>query len=120
MQKDFTISDQGGFLLTEFIGEFSVEAGKKCIDAMARASLESHRPKVLLDCRKMTGNMPIMARFHVAVYAATTREVISKIALVNRQDVILPDGFVENVAVNRGVNVKIFTDFDQAQHWLMK
>lgn len=120
MQKDMTISDQGDFLLTDFFGEFSIEAGKRCIDAMKEASLESQRPKVLLDCRKMTGAMPIMARYEVAVYAETTRDVISKIALVNRPEVILPDGFVENVAVNRGVSVKIFTDFDEAVHWLLE
>lgn len=118
MQKDLTISDRSDFLLTEFFGEFSIEAGKRCIDAMKEASQKSQHPKVLLDCRKMTGSMPIMARYEVAVYAETAREVISKIALVNRPEVILSDGFVENVAVNRGVGVKIFTDFDEAVRWL--
>jgi hypothetical protein len=31
---------------------------------------------------------------------------------------VLPDNFVENVAVNRGMIMKIFTDFDEAEAWL--
>lgn len=120
MPKNLTISVQDGYLLTEFFGKFSVEDGKQCIDAMIKASLESRRPKVLLDCRKMTGDMPITARFEVAVYSVTTLGVISKIALVSRPDIVLPDGFVENAAVNRGVNLRIFVDFDEAVRWLLE
>ncbi|MBI3546409.1 MAG: hypothetical protein HY081_07440 [Gammaproteobacteria bacterium] len=120
MLENLTISNHGDYLLTEFCGIFSETAGKQCIDAMIAAALETNCRKVLLDCRKMTGAMPIMARFQVAVYAAKTRETISKIALLNRAEVILPDNFVENVAVNRGVNVKVHTDFDEALRWLLE
>lgn len=105
-------------MLTEFFGEFSEASGKQCIDAMIEASLESKCPKVFLDVRKMTGNLTILARFRVAIHATKTRGIISKIALVARQKMILPDGFVENVAVNRGVNVKIHSDFDAGLRWL--
>jgi len=46
--------------------------------------------------------MPIMDRFEVAEYGATKRQELRQLALVNRRDVVLPDNFVENVAVNRG------------------
>jgi hypothetical protein len=118
MTQEFTISDQGPYLLTDFCGEFSAAAGKRCIDGMREAAIASGRRKVLLDCRTMTGDMPIIARFQVAEYSQKTRGAIDRIALVNRPEVVLPDNFVENVAVNRGVNLKIFTDFDQAERWL--
>lgn len=31
---------------------------------------------------------------------------------------MFPDNFVENVAVNRGINLKIFTDLEKAIDWL--
>jgi hypothetical protein len=31
---------------------------------------------------------------------------------------MFPDNFVENVAVNRGINLKLFTDVDKAIVWL--
>ena len=119
MSENLTISDQGEYMLTEFFGTFSVEEGKRCIDAMSAAARDNERPKALLDCRRMTGDPPVGARFEVAEYATTTRGIISKIAMVNREEVVLPDNFVENVANNRGVNLKIFTDFDAAVRWLL-
>ena len=120
MPENLTISDRGEYVLTEFSGTFSVDEGKRCIDAMTAAARDTHRPKALFDCREMTGPLPIGARFAVAEYAAITRGVISKIAMVAREDVVLPDNFVENVAVNRGVNLRIFTDYDAAERWLLE
>jgi hypothetical protein len=119
MANSLTIVDQGEYLLAEFSGDFSREAGKQCIDAMKNASREKHRSKVLLDCRKISGAMSIIDRFEVAAYAATTRTTIAKLAMLNRPDVILPDNFVENVAVNRGANFKVFTDLENAVRWLL-
>ncbi len=118
MTQEFTISDHGPYLLADFFGEFSVATGKRCIDSMVEAAIASGRRRVLLDCRRMTGEMPIIARFQVAEYSQKTRGAIDRIALLNRPEVVLPDNFVEHVAVNRGVNLKIFTDFDQAERWL--
>src|SRR5512140_2116980 len=114
MASSVTIVDQGEYLQAEFLGDFSVEAGKQCIDAMTKASRETQKSKVLLDCRQIRGEMPIGERFEVAAYAATTRTAIAKLALLNRPEVVLADNFVENVAVNRGANVKVFTDFETA------
>jgi hypothetical protein len=120
MASNFTIADRGEYLLVEFSGALCVEAGKQCIDAMTEAAREKHRSKVLLDCRKISGAMPVMERFEVAAYSATTRAAIAKLAMLNRPDVVLPDNFVENVAVNRGANVKVFTDPESAVRWLLE
>jgi len=116
--EPLSILDKGSYLLVEFFGEFSVEAGKQCVDRMVEACEEHERSRVLLDCRRMTGEMPVMARFQVAEYGTTKRLQIKRIALLNREEVMLPDNFVENVAVNRGMNLKAFTDFDEAQLWI--
>jgi hypothetical protein len=115
-----SITDKRSYLLVEFFGEFSVEAGKQCVDRMAEACEEQGRSKVLFDCRRISGNMPVMDRFEVVEYGATKLLKLIQLALLNREDVVLPDNFVENVAVNRGMNMKIFTDFDEAELWLSK
>ena len=115
-----SIQDKGSYLLVEFFGEFSVESGKFCVDRMAEACEKYRHSKVLLDCRKMTGYMPVFDRFEVAVYGTTKRQQLGRLALLNREDVMLPDNFVENVAVNRGLNMSIFTDFSLAETWLAK
>ena len=116
--ETMSTSDKGSYLLVEFFGEFSVEAGKQCVDRMVEACKEHSKSKVLLDCRKMTGAMPILDRYLVADYGASKGRLLMQLALLNREGVPLPDNFVENVAVNRGMNMKVFTDHDEALYWL--
>jgi hypothetical protein len=49
-----------------------------------------------------------------------TRPVVTKIAYVdvNKEHLPGPMGFAETVAVNRGVNVRVFSDVDKARLWL--
>ncbi len=118
--KLLSIIDKGSYLLVEFFGEFSVETGRQCVDRMSEACEKHRRSRVLLDCRRMTGNMPVLDRFQVAEYGATELRQLWRLALLNREDVVLHDNFVENVAVNRGMNMKLFTDFREAELWLSK
>lgn len=116
--EPWTIADKGSFLLVEFSGQFSTQAGKQCVDAMVEACVKLGRSKVLLDCRRIQGELPIFARFEVTEYGASKRQHLRQLALVSRPEVALPDNFVENVAVNRGMNMRVFTDFDQALRWI--
>jgi hypothetical protein len=102
----------------EFSGEFSPQTGKQCIDAMVEVCGQSPISKALLDCRNMTDEIEIMESFMVAKYGVKMVGVITKFALVGREDQMFPDNFVENVAVNRGVNLKLFTDLERAVDWL--
>jgi hypothetical protein len=115
MIDDLKIIDKGEYLYFDFFGQFSVMKGKSVIDAMVKYAIEYSQTKILLDCRKITGEMPVMERYQVAEYSEVTRKNIDKIAMVNRDDVVLPDNFVENVAVNRGINLKIFKDIYRFQ-----
>jgi hypothetical protein len=117
-QNELEIHDRGNHILIDFFGEFSREAGKRCFDSMVEACDEFGRSTVLLDCRKMTGQPGILDRFLVMEYGQITHRTISRLALVSRQENILPDRFEEHVAVNRGVNLRIFTDIEAALAWL--
>ena len=95
-----------------------MEACKRCMDRMMDVCAEQRHLAVLLDCRRMKGQLSIMDRFHIMEYGQITRGAISRLALVNLAQNILPDNFAENVAVNRGVGLKVFTDIDKAVQWL--
>ncbi len=116
--EHLTIVDKGSYVLVEFRGEFSVAAGMRCVDAMAEACEKVGQSRALLDCRGMTGDLPVIDRFKVAEYGSSKQPQLKQLALVNREDVVLADNFVENVASNRGLNTRIFTDMTEAQRWL--
>lgn len=106
------------YIRFDFTAEFSEVAGKQCVDAMVETCSQLQVSKALLDCRKMTGEIKILESFNVVTYGGKMRGLLSKIALVGREDQMLPDNFVENVSVNRGVNLKLFTDVEEAIDWL--
>ncbi len=118
MIEGLRIIQKEAYIRFDFTGDFSEATGKQCIDAMIEAGGQLQLSKALLDCRAMTGEIHIIESFQVAKYSVKMIGFISKIALVGREDQMFPDNFVENVAVNRGVNLKIFTDVEKAIDWL--
>ena len=51
-------------------------------------------------------------------YGQKLRGKIARLAMIGLPETILQDRFVENVAVNRGVNLRLFTGMDEAVAWL--
>jgi hypothetical protein len=118
MIEGLSIIQEEAYIRFDYTGEFSIVMGKQCIDAMVEACSQTQISKALLDCRNMTGEIKMFSSFMVAEYGVKMIGIISKTALVAREDQMLSDNFVENVAVNRGVNLKLFTDADEAIDWL--
>ena len=118
MIEGLRIIQEEAYIRFDYTGEFSIVMGKQCIDAMVEACSQTQISKALLDCRNMTGEIQIFSSFMVAEYGVKMIGIISKTTLVVREDQMLHGNFVENVAVNRGVNLKIFTDADEAIDWL--
>lgn len=110
---------RGDYLHIKFTGPFSLAAAKSSVDAMFDACAAEDCSKVLFDCRAMTGEISTMNRFEIAQYGSMSLTHVGKIAMLGREDQILPDKFFENVAVNRGQNLKVFSDEDKAFEWLM-
>ena len=83
------------------------------------------KAKILIDVTSITGNIPFFDRFeYSAFFAKYQREhaspTVSRIAVVGHKPIVDKDKFGETVAVNRGANVLVFTDMDNASAWLKK
>ena len=95
-----------------------INAAKSAVDAMVNACIKANCTKALFDCRPMTGDLSTMDRFDIAEYGSSAIERAIKIAMLGRDDQLLPDKFFENVAVNRGLALRLFYDIDEAISWL--
>lgn len=73
--------------------------------------------KVMIDARESTGDLRTMDRFQYGELAATYLRPF-KLAFVIRADLLEPARFGETVAVNRGGNVRVFGDANEARAWL--
>jgi hypothetical protein len=120
MSHQIEITNAGGHLQITFSGPFSPDGAKESIDAMVNACAKEGCPKVLFDCRPMTGDPTVSDRFETGTYGASKIPGHVKIAMLGRGDQISADNFFETVARNRGVNITVFTETDAALEWLKK
>jgi hypothetical protein len=113
------IQDKKDYLLVSFIGEFNLDAGQRTIDRVLEACIQYNLSKVLLDCRRMTGPLSITDRFLVVDYGQVMLGKVLAMVIVGRPDQILPNRFEETVAMNRGINLRVFDDIELAIEYLM-
>jgi hypothetical protein len=118
MSEVLEIQDKQDYIHATYSGVFSVEASKRVIDKLIQAGSGNAQYKVLLDCRSMTGALPVFDRYQVVSYGVNMVGKVSRFALVRKKEPGPIDLFTETVARNRGINMKIFTDIDQALDWL--
>jgi hypothetical protein len=118
MEHRIEIQNKGDYLLVDYTGDFTLEGAKECIDRFVDACEEQKCTKVVLDTRKMTGRLGIMDRYKMGRYAIKTKFLKIRTAMIGTKIYVLPDRFLENVATNLGVDVKVFLDPDEALEWL--
>jgi hypothetical protein len=122
---DQKIRYESGCLKVEASGEFSLnEAQRTFLDILA--SIVKYRAeKVLFDGRKLQGSPKDMERFFYGEFAAKeTVKLVKEHRLVPRFAYVIHEPvrdrtrLGETVAVNRGMNVKVFDTPEQATLWL--
>jgi len=96
------------------------------IDQVIQAC-EKYKPsKILTDFLSVTGTLSTMDRFNLSTLFAmkylkgrmTGRIPKSRLAFLGKYPLVDPKRFGETVAINRGINVKVFTDKAEALAWL--
>ena len=118
MAESIEIIEKRNYLLAVYIGKFSVQAARQTIDQIVQAIPENRLRAVLLDCRNLTGRLSIMDRYQTAIYGQHMIGRVSKLALVRPREMIGADRFMETVAVNRGIYLRLFEDIGEAIAWL--
>jgi hypothetical protein len=120
LPDNLIIEERDNYLLVEFSGVFSAEAGKQVIDQMLATCQQTGHDRIVLDCRKMTGKMSLFAKFEVAVHGRKTVGTVLKTSMIILPEMIEPDSFVLTVARNRGLNMNMFTNFDDGVRWVLE
>lgn len=78
--------------------------------------------RVLIDLRKMSGGLDTLETYEVAGRDLPRQRAVRRVlraAILDRHENIERIRFFETVAVNRGLNVKVFADEDHAREWLL-
>jgi len=78
-------------------------------------------PKALIDVRALEGSLPTLNAYEIPKAFFQTirdRSVLQKSAIVDLKENEDRYKFLENVAVNLGYMLRIFSDVDEALQWL--
>jgi hypothetical protein len=104
-------------------GEYSLVKANHLFKTAIDNVLFHLRSKILIDVKGVTGHIPFSDRFQFADSLSKYREThalgkVGKIAVVGKEPIVDKDRFGETVAINRGTNVRVFTDMSEALRWI--
>ena len=116
-----------GLMQAVVSGDFTLEEAQRTFLELLDAVKETGAKKILFDGREIVGNPVAVERFYYGEFVATSlQKLISngwkgappQFGYVLQEPVLDPLRLGETVAVNRGMNVKVFTNTKEALQWL--
>lgn len=115
---NISFEESSGYLLIKISGEWTEESMRGDIDAAHNAAVKCNVTKLLFDCRNLSNPKSEMLRFYAGKHLSHVLGYPYKIAaIVNKE---MYNKFAENVAKNRGANVKVFFQEMPAVEWLLQ
>lgn len=112
----YNFQDESEYLRVELAGEWNLDELKGFARAIQFRVKESGHKKILIDALQTHTVPNLSISFFYGEYISTLF-LGFKIALVIRKEFI--SGLLENVAVNRGVFLSVFSDKQSALPWLL-
>lgn len=111
------------YLKLRLTGNFSLLEAKRVFKYSVDTALEHNKSKIIIDILEIEGIISTTERFEMSEFLAkyllqNAFGKVQKIAFVGKEPIIDKNRFGETVAINRGVNEKVFTDLSDAIKWL--
>jgi hypothetical protein len=120
MPANLKVINTKDFIKTTVTGKFDFEASRQTLFKILSLIKQPDEYDVLVDTREAEALLSIIDLYELGkALASQTILRKSKICLlVPMKDIDMAD-FFETVAVNRGVQMKAFTDFEHAISWIV-
>lgn len=118
MSLNISLEEHSKFLRVEISGEWTEEGMRHYIDASHDEAEKYKVTKLLFDCRNLFAPKSEMLRFHAGKHVSEVLNYPYKIAAIVKKEIY--NKFAENVALNRGANVKVFFQEKEAIKWLLQ
>ena len=123
MPPQYKLDVKKDYIHVTVSGTFCLSTYRSIIEVTLSKCIINKKSIILLDLRTSQGNISTYERFYLAVFFSNlSREhpftFKVKIAVVGFPPLIDPNRFGETVALNRGINIKVTNDIDEAINWL--
>ena len=123
MAYDFRVEVKGDVLWVTATGTRSTETILAMSQDILAACVEKDLKKVLIDVLALEGRLSVMNAYEIPTKhfpKMRDRSVITHCAIVDLKEFEDRYKFFENVAVNQGFMLRVFSDTDEAIAWLKK
>ena len=114
-----TIAPQDDFLLATGVGRVSTEELLRVLTTVIDTSTEQGFDKILLDFSAVMGEVSVLNLYDVAKAMAeycASKSIQPKLAVIGKPPTVT--GFGAEVASNRGLTSKTFSESQSALNWL--
>jgi hypothetical protein len=119
MSYNLTISKKDDYLHARVTGENSEENIKRYLSEVVEKAREANCPGLLIEEQLEGPRLGTLSIFDIASEgSATTRGLFRAIAYVDLSSEGNSMQFAENVAVNRGLPIRVFSTVAAAEDWL--
>ena len=102
-----------------FTDEMTREEHEKARTEAIQALAENGWQRLLVDARQILAKMSVLDDFKFTQEHRSTLLQSVRTAVIHRAEETERFRFIENVAVNRGVPMKVFLDPEEAIEWLL-
>jgi hypothetical protein len=117
--KDLRVKQMNGYVLFAFAGEHTLGRLVRVARTVAQECSTRECLRALIDVRESIGGLSMVDKFELAEIAESLKPRGIRIALLDRpQD--RADGFLETVASNRAIALRLFFNQDRAVEWLLE
>jgi hypothetical protein len=118
MPQKIRIEPKEGYLYVEPSGAFDRKRAEEFIGQILKAVDQHSFYNIFVDIRNISGLIPTISRFELARFWSVQSTAPMKMAILELPGQVQNKRFFENVAVNRGALVKVFTTTpDEALQW---
>jgi len=120
MSYQLAIDVTPGYLHARVTGENSAETVLQYLAEVRQACIANHRTSVLIEEDLRGPSLDLLSIFRMVAERAETEPVVLRIAFVDKNPEHEADRmrFAETVAVNRGLQMRVFGSAAEAAAWL--
>lgn len=111
-----TIEKKGEYIFVDYAEPYVYKNAINLLKEAAEVCAAEKCSKLLLSFVDMPGKVKTLDRFEFGVQGAIIFRHLKKVGVVYRREEM--NRFLETVAVNRGLNIRLFDNFDEAMEWL--
>ena len=120
MSVQLQIEEMPGYLKARFIGAGAANEIERQFDSLAEKCKSTKKNKLLLDFTEVPADISLVDRYELGKRTLVFAQYKCKVAAVCKPEHHDSTCFLGTVAQNRWVDLRVFTNVEDAEAWLLK